>query len=55
MKKLELPKPQEKERVTLDVESTLLARAKSATKKKKIKFREAVEFGLRKFIEECEK
>jgi hypothetical protein len=44
-------------KVTVGLDAALLERVKSVCKaqKKKIKFKDAVEFGLEKFLEEIEK
>lgn len=48
---MELPKPVNKEPLTVEVEVTLLSEARKQAKLNKLKMRQVVEFGLKAFLE----
>lgn len=53
--KLELPKPKETVDLNCEIEKELHAKVKKAAKKRGLKLKDAVEFGLKCFLAEVEK
>lgn len=55
MRQLKLPEFRPKQSLTVQIDSELLNRVRAETKKRSVTLREAVEYGLRSYLEVCQR
>ena len=54
MRNLKLPEREEKQSVTVQVETALLDRVKHHARARGVSLRQAFEYGLRRYVDDCE-